>query len=219
MTDTIQTFDTTVDVLRASLWQYQNAERIQSLLASKNAWYLANQTEFWDDWYSDVFDLRTANPFGLMVWSIILGQPIIFPNVGNPDQPTWGFGEFHRNFTRGNFASSSGFTYRLSPETARIVLRLRYYHLTGTCCVPDVNRMLADVFADYGPAWLLDNNDMTQLYIFTFALPADLRFVFNNYDILPRPAGVGTDYRVTVEETWGFGEYHENFDNGNFSEL
>lgn len=220
MTDTIQQFDFDVDILQTILWQYNEATRLQSLLQQKQDWYNNNQTAFWDDWYRDVFDLRTANLFGLQVWAIILGQPIVFSNVSNPDKPTWGFGDYHRNFNRGNFMSTDGFTYRLSVETARVLLQLRYFQLTSSGTVPEINRILKSVFEEnYGFAYLRDNLDMTQTYIFNFALPSDMRFLFNNYDVLPRPAGVGSNYEVIVVETWGFGPDHENFDNGNFSEL
>lgn len=218
MTGTIQEFDYSVDLMKSLLWQYQGAVRLQELIEEKQDWYDINQTAFWTDWQRDVFDLQTANYFGLSVWAIILGQPIIFPNVANPNKENWGFGSFHVNFNRGNFASTTGFTYVLSPETARILLKLRYFQLVSSGTVPETNRMLKFVFADYGDAYLIDGHDMTQLYIFTFALPSDLKFLFDNYDVLPRPAGVGSSYRVVVEESWGFGEFHENFDHGNFSE-
>lgn len=214
----IQEFDFSVNLLRAILWQYNDASKLQQLLAAEQAFYTVHQKEFWDRWLVDVFDLRTANDFGLTVWSIILGQPL-FINKAPDDKETWGFGPFHVNFNRGNFSSGDGITYRLNTESARILLRLRYYQLTGSGTVPQINRILADVFKGYGSAYLLDNLDMTQTYIFTFALPSDLLFLFKNFDILPRPAGVGSDYEVIVNESWGFDEYHENFDNGNFSEL
>lgn len=218
MTVTIQPFDTSINLLQALLWQYNEATNLQTLLQEKQDWYNLNQTEFWDNWYHDVFDLRTANYFGLSVWSIILGQPIVFPNVGNPSKPTWGFGSFHKNFERGNFVSTGGFTYVLTEETARILLQIRYFQLTSAGTVPEINRMLKYVFQDYGAAWLLDGHDMTQTYIFTFPLSSDLKFLFNNYDVLPRPAGVGSTYREELIESWGFGPYHENFNHGNFTE-
>lgn len=218
MTDTIQSIDTSVDVMQSLLWQYNEALRLQSLLQSKQDWYDENQAGFWNDWYTDIFNLKTANSFGLSVWAIILQQPIIFNNVANPNKVSWGFGSPHPNFTRGNFAQTDGYTYILPKETARILLRLRYYQLTTAGTVPEINRMLKDVFSDKGSAYLLDGNNMTQLYIFGFEPGSDLRFIFDNFDILPRPAGVGSSYRIEVVPSWGFGIYHENFTNGNFFE-
>lgn len=219
MTTTVQPIDFSVDLLRAILWQYDEAPNLKALIEAKQAWYVANQQDFWQDWLANVFDLRTANSFGLEVWSIILDIPIVVTNFPETGRTTWGFGTLHENFTRGNFSGSTGHAVRLADETARILLQLRYFQLTSAGTVPEINRMLAYVFQDYGPAWLNDNHDMTQFYTFGFALPSDLEFLFNNFDVLPRPAGVGSSYRVIVGESWGFGDHHENFDHGNFSEL
>lgn len=218
MTDTIQTYDPSVNLLQALLWQYNEASRLQSLATEKQAWYDNNQAAFWSGFYTDIFNLKTANYFGLSLWSILLGQPIIFSNIGNPNKINFGFGSPHKNFTNGNFVSNSGFNYVLSTETARILLQLRYFQLTSAGTIPEVNRMLKYVFADMGQAFLLDGNNMTQDYVFTFELNSELRFLFNNYDILPRPAGVASSYRVETYDSWGFGAFHENFGNGNFSE-
>lgn len=195
MTETIQTFDYSVDLQKALLWQYQQAVRLQELIAEKQAWYDANQEQFWEDWYSGVFDLATADYFGLSVWAIILGQPIVFNNSPNPDQIPWGFGTNNANFTQGNFAEKDGFTFTLPAAAARVLLQLRYFQLTSSGTVPETNRMLKYVFGkNYGPAWLVDNHNMTQTYNFNFALTPELVYLFKYLDILPRPAGVSSSY-------------------------
>lgn len=195
MTDTIQEFDFTVDLLRAILWQYNEAVNLQSMLTQKSEWYEENQTQFWEDWYADVFNLATANDFGLTVWSIILGQPIVVVSAGT-GRPAWGFGTFHPNFNRGNFSSTAGTAVRLPTEVARIALQIRYFQLTSAGTIPEINRMLKYVFKNYGPAWLVDNLDMTQVYKFNFELPSNLAYVFNAFDLLPRPAGVASSFVV-----------------------
>lgn len=217
MTDTIQQFDYDVNVLKAILWQYNNAPNILSLLNKKQAWYDTNEVGFWEDFRANIFDLKTANDFGLSVWSIILGAPIIY-NLPGAGTKGWGFGQYRFNFTNGNFASNTGVVYSLSTETARVILRLRYYQLTGTCTVPAINRMLADVFKGYGQVYIEDGLDMTQRYVFGFALPSDMQFAFTNFDVLPRPAGVGNTFTVFIEAPWGFNSDASNFDNSNFSD-
>lgn len=218
MTGTIQTIDFSVNLLRALLWEYNEAGNLQSLLEEKQAWYDENQEGFWVDFYNNIFNLQTANDFGLQVWSIILGQPL-FINIADNNATTWGFGAFHENFERSNFSASASETHRLPTETARILLQLRYFQLISSGTVPETNRALAWIFGKkYGKAWLNDNLDMTQFYTFQFALPSDLIFIFNNFDVLPRPAGVGSTYRVIVEEAFGFDATHANFDNGNFQQ-
>lgn len=212
---TILPLDFSVDLLRAILWQYNDATRLQSLLQSKQDWYNENQRDFWENWVRDVFDLRTANEFGLTVWAIILGMPLFLETEDEPDKDIWGFGEYRENFNNGNFASSGG--VGLTLEQKRIVLRLRYFQLTTRATVPEINAFFAYLFSDLGRAYVADGLDMTALYIFEFDISSPLKMVLTEFDLLPRPAGVRIDYVIAGEaQGWGFGRYRENFNNGNF---
>ncbi len=215
MTDRIQQFNFDANVLQTLLWQYENAPNIEALLQAKQDVWDEDFADFWENFQTNIFDLKTANDFGLSVWAIILGAPIVY-NLSGAGTEGWGFGQYRKNFNNGNFASNSGIVYRLSTATARAILRLRYYQLTGTCTVPAINRMLTDVFEDYGLAYIKDNHDMTQTYYFNFPLPTDLAFAFSNFDVLPRPAAVGSSYIVLTQAPWGFNSDASNFDNSNF---
>lgn len=217
MTATIQTFDFSENLLRALLWQYNKADRLQSLMESKQAWFNENQTDFWNAWKRDIFDLRTANEFGLKIWSILLNIPLFVNYEPSPtSKPTWGFGPYRYNFRGGaNFSSKSGGTASLPLETKRLALRLRYFQLTSAGTVPEINRMLAYLFGSFGGAYLNDKNDMTQEYFFKFALPWHYKYIFDNFDILPRPSGVESSYRDSSQKYFGFGQYRLNFERGN----
>ena len=212
----IQTFDFSVDLMRALLWQYNDAARLEALVRQKQTWYDANQAAFWENWVTDVFDLRTANDFGLAVWSIILDTPLVIASPPDPDdKPVWGFGIYRENFNNGNFASLSN--SGLSTEQKRLVLRLRYFQLVTTGAVPEINAFFAYLFADLGPAYVKDGYAMNGLYVFEFPLSSELEAVLTEFDLLPRPAGVKVDYVIIGDaDGFGFGRYHENFTNGNF---
>ena len=214
----IQTFDYSVDLLRAIIWQYNDAAAMQSLLSQKQAWYDQHQRDFWSAWCRDVFDLRTANEFGCAVWSIILDQPLVANiNASRPDYPAFGFDAKHRNFSRGNFASAGG-SQALTVDQRRMLLQMRYRQLVSRGTVPEINAMLADLMADYGRVYVRDNYDMTMTYVFGFEPPAALLQVFDLFDILPSPAGVKIN-RLTpaASKRFGFGSVHKNFDHGTFA--
>lgn len=214
---TIQSLDFSVNILRALLWQYNNAPRLEALLTQKQAWYDEEQTEFWSNWVVDVFDLRTANAFGMKVWAIILGLPLVV-SVGPSETtaPAWGFGALRQNFGRGNFGRSGSGTISLTLEQQRLVLRLRYFQLVGRCNVPEINKFMIAVFGDQGLVSVTDNLDMTMSYTFGFAIDSQLAFVLRNFDLLPRPSTVGIDYAVLARPVFGFGVYNRNFFDGNF---
>lgn len=209
----IQDFDFSVDLLRALLWQYERADGLQALLRQKAAWYEAEQSEFWRAWYRDVFDLRTANEFGLAVWGIILGVPLSVGQPATGDRPVWGFGPFNRPFNRGGFGRAASGVAGLTMEQKRLVLRLRYYQIVSDGSIPFANFALRDVF---GYGYALDGLDMTMTYVFPAQLSSQVVFVLQAFDLLPRPAGVQVRIIVDPGKEWGFGPFVQNFNNGPF---
>lgn len=219
MIDTVQQFDYSVNLLRALLWQDNRAAKLTSILQQEQTWFDTNVNTFWTDWVTDVFDLRTANDFGLAVWAIILGiQPSVVLPPSDPGKPTWGFGSFNMNFNNGNFSNQQSSTALLTQAQKRIFLQLRYFRLTCRPTVPFINRGLKSILGDQGSVYVLDANDMSfATYVFGFAPNSALAFVLENFDILPRPAAVGSRYIVATRPTWGFdAPTYENFDNGTF---
>lgn len=213
----VQQFDFGLNLSEALLWQYNDAIRLQTLIAEKQTWYDGAQTQFWNDWYRDVFDLRTANDFGLAVWSIILNVPLVANAPPTDDRPVFGFGVNNLNFFVSNFGRDTGGAVSLTTEQKRLILRLRYFQLITTGCVPEINVFLAQLFATEGPVYLLDGLDMTGEYVFRFFPASKILFVFENFDILPRPAGVRLRILVNPGDSFGFDPYYLNFENSNFS--
>lgn len=213
----IQTFDYSVNLLRALLWQYNDAPRLESILQQKQNWFNGQQTGFWEDWYTDVFDLRTANDFGLSVWAIILNLPLTATSSEvDGENILWGFASDDENFTNGNFQPIISFP--LTIEQRRLILRLRYFQLVTRGTVPEINAFLDELFGDQGGAFVYDGYQMNGRYMFLFELSRDLESILTAFDFLPRPAGVEIDF-VSIPEAsgWGFGSFHFNFGNGNFN--
>jgi len=213
---TIQPFDPSADLEQALLWQYEAAVRLRSIVEAKQAWFDGAQTAFWLDWYRDVFDLRTANDFGLSVWAYILDLPLLAYAPASGDRPVFGFGEFNLNFFESNFGRDNDAALSLSTAQRRLALRLRYFQLTTRGAVPEINTFLQYLFGDQGLVYVLDGQDMTCTYVFTFPPDAALLYVLQNFDLLPRPAGVKVTILINPAERFGFAPYYLNFENSNF---
>lgn len=182
--------DFSVNLLNHILWQYDQAKNLKSLLTQKSAWINENLADFWANWYTDVFDLNTANEFGLAVWGRIL-------NVNR------------------QIKTNQNQVYNLSCEQYRLILKgqLQVFRMKGT--VNEINLWLKTVFGQYGRAYVLDNLDMTTAYIFEFLPTEEIHFLLNNVDFLPRPAGVGYEIRILPHIYLGFkGSERETFNNG-----
>lgn len=200
----IEQFDFSTNLTQVLQWMRNDAVNIQALVENEQAWYDENHTQFWQDWVTGVFDLRTANSFGLAVWCIILDVPYFIQEVPPADKPTWGFNETPPinnfvNFNNGNFASDNYPAVTLSVEDQRILLQLRYFQLTTRGDIPDINAFLDIIFNNpdgiyQGGAWALDNFNMTMTYVFNCGISPNLFNILVQYDVLARPAGVKLDY-------------------------
>jgi len=208
--------DLSIDVLRALLWQYNDAESLQALLEKKQAWLDQNHKDFWEDWIRDVFDLRTANDFGLQVWSLILGIRT-FTELPPTDKGNFGFGDYNLNFNNGNFGQIGIKQQSMTANQRRILIQMRYFQMISRCTIPEINRFADFIFRDFGKVYVMDSNDMNWIiYVFSFLPPSEIQFIFDNFDILPRPAAVGIKYIINTRTPFGFGDYNLNFNNGTF---
>ncbi|WVW37728.1 DUF2612 domain-containing structural protein [Aeromonas phage Gekk3-15] len=187
-------------------WQRNKAVAIPSLLESKESWYDQFHHNFWNNWHTDVFDLTTANSFGLLVWSFILDVPaqafLLFP-----DDVFWAYGDERQNYYHiqngagtgdekgGNFIGGTDSTI-LTPVEAKKALRMKYYSLITNGTIPQINAALLDVFGTHADgkanAWLADNGNMTVTYKHRdYWSPAFVSAVVQ-FDMLPKIAGIKT---------------------------
>lgn len=184
--------DYAVDLLQALIWQYDNAPRLQKLLQHKQDWYNENNTQFWSDWLKNVFNITTANDFGLTVWGKLLRVERTYTVDGQP--------------------------YSLDTEQYRLLLKGRLLFLSMNGSVPEINNYLHLIFGERGRVYVIDNQDMTIRYVLEFQPTPSERVVLLNTSVLPRPAGVG--YKINViqpKQTFGFrGQNLETFNNGTF---
>lgn len=211
--------DFSVNLMGSILWQHEGAQNLVSMAQNDQSWADINQRDFWDAWRRDVFDLTTANAFGLMVWSIILNSPLTIKQTGG-DRENWGYGTFTgiRNFENAAFSYSFGGA-TVTLESARKLLRIRYFQLTMAPTVYNINYMLWTVF---GPnsAYLIDRYTtvpMTMEYRFLIPVAPDLADIFTKFDVLPRPSGVLSTWSTTPRDAWGYETTNDNFERNSYS--
>ena len=198
-------------------WQRANAPKLKALIEKKQAWYEANHCRFWNDWVTDVFNLDTANDFGLGVWSIILDEPtfgVLQPS--EPDYPAFGFEEEYDGFESGSFGVDQAEEYILEAEERRIILKLKAYILGMSGKIPDINQALSGLF---GPDEIIALDGLQMNIVYLVKSEELIRFIqeIKSRDLLPRPAAVSVTTVLDINtDAWGFGDEFENFDNGNF---
>lgn len=213
---TIQDVELNANLLAAILWQYEQADKLKTLAYAKQAWFDRVHSEFWSAWYRDVFNIDTANSFGLSIWARILNISLGVDVPPEPAKVSFGFGLNNVNFNNGNFGRQATYTQRLTLEQQRLVIRMRYFQLTTRNTIPEINQFLARIFKPYGTAYAYDNLDMTMTYFFVFTPNSSIRFILENYDLLPRPTGVKVTWQSATTDPFGFGIENRNFNNGSF---
>lgn len=212
----IQLFDFSINILRALLWRHNEAVNLQALLQDKQDALDELNKDFWEAWTENVFNLQTADEFGLSVWSIILNLPLTIEGADpEPNNSNFGFGEFRKNFNNGNFTALGG-TLTFSVEEARTILKLRYYQLVTRGTIPECNKIVDDVFNSGNTVYALDGLDMTMTYIFFQYPSSSLRAALETFDLLPRPSTVRVKTVFEPNKFFGFGGFRKNFNNGNY---
>lgn len=200
----VQETDYSINLKSSVLWQYESAEAIKALTEAKKEWLDEHHGQFFDDWYRDVFNVDTINDFGVAIWGRILDIPVgrFNSTTTTPIVTPFGFGNFNGNFFGYNFYSNSGRSRELPIELKRLIIKMRYFALTTRFTIPEVNKFLRDNFSDYGPAYLQGTYDMSEMvYIFDFAVDDDLKFIFDDLDMLPRPSTLGVGWTNVAPPT------------------
>jgi len=230
----IQQFNYKTDLLQALVWQYNKSTNILGLAQKKQSWYDINQSEFWSNWFNNVFNLLTADNFGLSVWSKILNVPYYVADDPGPEiQETFGFNGFigdstvqmennNANFENGNFAYERQ-AIILTTEEQRFFLRMVFFKYSTRCAVTGLNQFLdyltsSSSIGYIGKLYALDGLNMTMTYVWSHpGFPETLLQVLKDNDAFPGPTGVGIDYFVETDSIFGFGQDNQNFENGNFA--
>lgn len=217
----VQDFNLSLDLKEVLLWQHNEATYLPALIEAKQQFYNNKNGGFWTDWQTNVFNLDTANDFGVAVWAIILDLPL-GENSGIPQQPfnIFGFaGSGLGNFYNANFAANlySPATPALTLTEKKQLLKLKYGKLTTRCDVIGTNALLNNIFN--GQMYVLQTTTTDEIiYVLTAPLPQKMIDIILNNDLLPRPAGWGVRFSNSAQPSWGFGQFNYNFNNGNFSQ-
>ena len=170
-------YKTATDFEKHILWQYNNAPAINTIMKSKQAWYDINHNKFWNDYISDVLNISTANDYGLSIWGSILQIPRTF--------------------------LVNGVETTISTEQYRRIIQARMLLLRTRATLPEINKVLKFLFESYGNAYVIDNNDMTISYRFSFILTDLQKTIMQTIPLLPKPAGVKATILVS-NEVFGF---------------
>lgn len=192
-----------ISVEQTIISQYGNSATIAQLVHNIDL-YLDPRADF-DAFFSFVWNVETAQGFGLDIWGRIVG---VDRSINVPaDTPNPG----HFTFTSG--------VYQMTDTEYRGVVLIKALANITNCTASSLNQLLSNLFATRGRCYVLDSGSMAMRYTFEFWIQPFEYVIITQSGVAPRPAGVlATVFQVDVPHTFGFAEslQLQPFDQGVF---
>ncbi|MFD0707483.1 DUF2612 domain-containing protein [Photorhabdus luminescens] len=179
------------------LAQYAASPKLNSLIRIFNA--AVSSVEFINTFYDLIWNIDTANTYGLDVWGKIVNVSRWL--IVNENVKYIGFGEALLNvptttdpnpFDQAPFYSgeSKTKTIELSDQMYRKLIMMKAMSNISDCTIPNINRMLVYMFNDSGRAYITDDGNMKMSYVFEFQLSTAELAIVQTSGALPYPVGV-----------------------------
>jgi hypothetical protein len=194
-----------LDVNSTIISQYANSPVIRAIIESFSS--AADPGAKIDEFYDLIWNLDTAEGYGLDVWGRIVGVSRILsiPAPGN-----FGFSEGgYDTFGSGVFYSRStaSLNYSLTDDAYLELILIKAAANISGCSAPVINSLMQQLFAGRGRAYCSDVGSMLMLMTFEFELQLVEKAILTQSGAVPRPAGVGVFVQqVFPPGLFGFGE-------------
>jgi hypothetical protein len=168
-----------INVEQTIISQYGNSATISQLIRNMDN-YIDPRADI-DNFYDVVWNVETAEGFGLDIWGRIVGLPT------------------------GRFIYTSPVTI-LDDTQFRTLILLKALSNISITTSPTFNQLLQNLFVGRGRAFVSDQGSMQMRYTFEFPLePFEIQ-IMAQPDIFLRPAGVQVGILVITLPVFGFSE-------------
>lgn len=160
--------------------QYANSPTIDALIASLNS--AIDPSEDIDNFYNYVFNIATAQGFGLDIWGRVVGV------------------------TRYALSDQYGNQITLTDDEYRTVILTKALSLISGTSIPSMNAILYYIFGSTGQIYVIDGFNMTITFFAAFT-PNTLQLAYLKYFAsICRPAGVGAYVYSISTPIFGFSQ-------------
>jgi len=182
------------DVQQTIISQYGTSAIISQLVQNMNQYF--DQSTNWENFYNFVWNVNTAQGFGLDIWGTIVGVSRLLhvPNSGL----TFGFQDSSSPsdvtpFNVGPFNSTGSVstqTYLLPDAGYRTLILTKALSNISAMSAPAINQLLQNLFPGLGNAYVIDNQNMSMTFYFAFPLTTVQEAIISQSGVLAHPAGV-----------------------------
>lgn len=178
------------DVWLTVLSQYANSPKITAIITSFNA--AMDQTENIDNLYDMIWNITTAQGYGLDVWGRIVGVSRVLKFPGNVDYLGFNEAGSWTGFGQGILYSGGGTTsnFLLTNTDFRRLIMAKAAGNISDGSIPSVNAILLALFPLRGACFVADGLNMQLTYTFQFPLTAVELAIIQQSGVLPSGCGV-----------------------------
>lgn len=187
------------DVARTVLSQYANSPILSELIQNLAAYF--DPTADLDAFYSNIWDIDTAQGAGLDIWGRIVGIDRVLEVQAST---YFGFSEAlpgSVGFNQAPFYNGSQTTqnYALTDDAYRTLILAKAAANICDGSIPAINQVLLSLFPGRGNCYVQEGN-MAITYYFGFGLTDVEIAIVSSGLVLPKPAGVS--FSVSVNPTY-----------------
>lgn len=176
------------DPLRTVISQYANSPTLLQLI--NNFWGYVDQSANLDAFFDMVWNVDTAQGWGLDVWGRIVGVSRVLQVAAGA---YFGFNEGDGSpFNTDSFYAGDPTTgnFALTDQAFRVLILAKALANISDGSIPGINQILLNLFPGRGNCYVTDGLDMSMTYHFNFPLtPVEFAIVATS-GVLPRPSGV-----------------------------
>lgn len=170
--------------------QYSASKTINNLIDYRAEYF---NNEWIDDFYSNIWNVDTAQGLGLDIWGriVVIGRNIEITEsdyFGFSTPPTKSWLPFNQGVFYNGEKSTS--VFRLSDSAYRALILAKALSNISATDVWSLNRALRSLFPNRGNAYVKQVGPMAIEYVFDFILEPWETSVVRFSEALPRPAGV-----------------------------
>lgn len=174
------------------LSQYANSPILTKLIGNF-AGYL-DETANMDQFYNLIWNVDTAQGYGLDVWGRIVGVNRV---LSLPVGSYLGFTDSSGGSSGDSFGVSPFFAgtpitnnFALSDDDFRVLIFAKALSNISDGSIPAINQLLLNLFPTLGNSYVTDGEDMTMTYTFSTDLTPVQLAIVQQSGVLPKPVGV-----------------------------
>jgi Protein of unknown function (DUF2612)/PASTA domain len=173
--------------------QYAQSPVLTQLICNFAQYF--DQSVNWNNFYQYVWNIDTAQNWGLDFWGKVLGVSRYLELPASADylgfQGAGGTASGYP-FDVGVFfdGATATQTYALPDPDYRTLLYAKALANISRCSIPALNQLLMLLFAGYGDAYVIDNGNMSMTFYLGWAPTAVQLAIMEQSGVVPHPTGV-----------------------------